>query len=443
MELTCCVQQYAWGKLGLESEVALLKNSSDSNLLINESAPYAELWMGTHPNGPSTLKESKINLEDWINSNPECLGEKTREKFGNKLPFLFKVLSVQKALSIQAHPNKELQQTCTEYSAGYKMELVSLTHLQSSPHFDRCVFQSDLNIFITQEHAEKLHKENPNLYKDPNHKPEIAIALTPFEALCGFRPVEEIKSFLKSIVELQNLVGQEIASQLINSEQHQTEAALKACFTELMKCPDERIAVQTNAYISRLSKMDQDLRTKNLASLFERLHSQFPGDVGCFVIYFLNYIELLPGEAVFLGPNVPHAYIFGDCIECMACSDNVVRAGLTPKFRDVETLCEMLIYSCGGSVKFTDVRQLDEHTSVFAPPIEDFAVAKIEMKKSSKYKLKPKESASICIVIQGRFIADSVVYKRGSILFLEANKSLDMEVTDEKGLLMFQAFSNA
>ncbi|XP_071441570.1 mannose-6-phosphate isomerase isoform X2 [Hetaerina americana] len=399
MELTCCVQQYAWGKLGLESEVALLKNSSDSNLLINESAPYAELWMGTHPNGPSTLKESKINLEDWINSNPECLGEKTREKFGNKLPFLFKVLSVQKALSIQAHPNKE--------------------------------------------HAEKLHKENPNLYKDPNHKPEIAIALTPFEALCGFRPVEEIKSFLKSIVELQNLVGQEIASQLINSEQHQTEAALKACFTELMKCPDERIAVQTNAYISRLSKMDQDLRTKNLASLFERLHSQFPGDVGCFVIYFLNYIELLPGEAVFLGPNVPHAYIFGDCIECMACSDNVVRAGLTPKFRDVETLCEMLIYSCGGSVKFTDVRQLDEHTSVFAPPIEDFAVAKIEMKKSSKYKLKPKESASICIVIQGRFIADSVVYKRGSILFLEANKSLDMEVTDEKGLLMFQAFSNA
>ncbi|XP_046383477.1 mannose-6-phosphate isomerase [Ischnura elegans] len=398
MELSCSVQQYAWGKVGLQSEVAVLKSSSDATIVVDENAPYAELWMGTHPNGPSILKSTKSSLEEWISSHPECLGKKTRERFGDQLPFLFKVLSVEKALSIQAHPNKA--------------------------------------------HAEILHKESPDVYKDPNHKPEIAIALTPFEALCGFRPMEEIKNFLKSIEELRQLIGEDVVLKLINGGESETEAALKACFTELMKCPDELVAVQSQAYLSQLSTMDGDQREKKLASLFERLHTQFPGDVGCFVIYFLNYVKLLPGEAVFLGPNIPHAYIYGDCIECMACSDNVVRAGLTPKFRDVKTLCEMLNYQCGGSVKFTDVQKLDQHTTLFSPPIEDFAVSKIELTKSCHYKLIPKETASICIVIKGQFVADTVTYKRGSVFFLEANKSLQMDVNDEGGLLMFQAFCN-
>ena len=64
----------------------------------------------------------------------------------------------------------------------------------------------------------------------------------------------------------------------------------------------------------------------------------------CLSIVFKNIL----GEAMFLGPNLPHAYLSGDCIECMACSDNVVRAGLTPKLIDVPTLCEMLIYQCPG-----------------------------------------------------------------------------------------------
>ena len=138
-ELKCVVQQYAWGKLGTKSLAAEFAASGrPDDFCINGTDPYAELWMGTHPNGPSMLKgQGAPSLADHIAKKPEMLGEKCRETFGDELPYLFKVLSVNKALSIQAHPNKK--------------------------------------------HAEKLHAERPDVYKDPNHKPEMAIALTEFE----------------------------------------------------------------------------------------------------------------------------------------------------------------------------------------------------------------------------------------------------------------------
>ena len=106
MELRCAIQQYAWGKFGRHSEVALLNSSGDPDFMIDETMPYAELWMGTHPNGPSILKGSSQKLSEWIIANPESLGTKVQQKFGIQLPFLFKVLSVNQALSIQAHPDK-------------------------------------------------------------------------------------------------------------------------------------------------------------------------------------------------------------------------------------------------------------------------------------------------------------------------------------------------
>lgn len=110
MELVYPVQQYAWGKTGSQSAVALLAKSGNSDFTLDESAPYAELWLGTHPNGPAKLLKSGQSLKDYLDQNPDALGESTRAKFGDELPFLFKVLSVNKALSIQAHPDKELAQ---------------------------------------------------------------------------------------------------------------------------------------------------------------------------------------------------------------------------------------------------------------------------------------------------------------------------------------------
>ena len=121
--------------------------------------------MGTHPSGPARLTSSTQMFRDWLSSRPSAVGQVPLGYPDDNLPFLFKVLSIGTALSIQAHPDKIL--------------------------------------------AKKLHEDFPNIYKDPNHKPEMAIALTPFEAMCGFRPIEEIKTNLIAYPELKSIIGDE------------------------------------------------------------------------------------------------------------------------------------------------------------------------------------------------------------------------------------------
>ncbi|XP_075361769.1 mannose-6-phosphate isomerase isoform X3 [Mycteria americana] len=350
--LSCAVQSYSWGKVGLESEVAKLLASGDPLVQIQPDQPYAELWMGAHPRGDAIIRDNRIpqkTLGQWIADNPACLGAKVKDTFHGCLPFLFKVLSVNTALSIQAHPNKEL--------------------------------------------AAKLHAQFPEHYPDANHKPEMAIALTPFEGLCGFRPVEEIVSFLQ-VAEGKDTSGSN-------------------------------------------------------GDLLLRLHSQYPGDIGCFAIYFLNLVRLEPGEAMFLGANEPHAYLQGDCVECMACSDNTVRAGLTPKFIDVLTLCEMLNYTpAPSSSKIFPAAQsqLDPSVYLYDPPVPDFAIMRIEIPPSIKlYLVSAVDSASILLVIQGTAVgtstaaASEMTLRRGSVLFISANESISLHLSSPDGMLLFRA----
>ncbi|KRT79048.1 hypothetical protein AMK59_8169, partial [Oryctes borbonicus] len=128
MELIPSIQTYDWGKCGDASKVAVLFKNIKPDFNIEPHKPYAELWMGTHVNGPSFVKHLEKSLYDIVTEQPSYLGNCVQDKFGNNLPYLLKVLSIQKALSIQVHPSKE--------------------------------------------HAEKLHAEQPKIYKDPNHKPE-------------------------------------------------------------------------------------------------------------------------------------------------------------------------------------------------------------------------------------------------------------------------------
>ncbi|XP_068081765.1 mannose-6-phosphate isomerase isoform X2 [Anabrus simplex] len=401
MELKCCVQQYAWGKIGRSSEVALLSGSGDPDFVVNERMPYAELWMGTHPNGPSVIKGTSQKLSDWIATHEESLGKQVLKQFGRQLPFLLKVLSVNKALSIQAHPNK-------------------------------C-------------HAEQLHKRSPEVYKDPNHKPELAIALTPFEALCGFRPLSEIKHNLQGIPELRDIIGKEAISELLNSDEAGIQAALRKVFHHLMTCPKETLQTQLQNLLRRVETLDESSRASLQVPLLQRLHSDFPGDVGCFGIYFFNLVTLNPGESIYLGPNEPHAYLSGDCIECMACSDNVVRAGLTPKYKDVETLCNMLTYQCApaDTKKFLP-RKEDDFTYIFSPPVPDFAVAKIMVPPGTgSYNLICRNSASIIIVIEGEAVSNIVKLKRGTIFYLPATEKCSVNNTAGlRPLQLYQAFAN-
>src|SRR3978361_2113215 len=125
--------------------------------------------MGTHPSNPSKDVESGDTLLDLIQQRPTLMTREVATKYENKLPFLFKVLSIGKALSIQAHPNKEL--------------------------------------------AEKLHAKDPKNYPDDNHKPEMTIAITPFDGLCGFRPLAEISHFFSTVQALKKLVGEKEAEE--------------------------------------------------------------------------------------------------------------------------------------------------------------------------------------------------------------------------------------
>ncbi|XP_004712096.2 mannose-6-phosphate isomerase isoform X2 [Echinops telfairi] len=411
--LSCVVQQYAWGKLGSNSEVALLLASSDPLARISEDKPYAELWMGTHPRGDAKILDNRISqktLGQWIAENQDCLGSKVKDTFKGQLPFLFKVLSVKTALSIQAHPDKE--------------------------------------------RAEKLHLQAPEHYPDTNHKPEMAIALTSFQGLCGFRPVEEIVTFLKKVPEFQFLVGDHAAIQLKQSlglGDQAVASALCTCFSHLMRSEKKVVVEQLNLLVKRISQ--QVAAGNNMADvcgeLLLELHQQYPGDIGCFAIYLLNLLTLKPGEAMFLEANVPHAYLKGDCVECMACSDNTVRAGLTPKFIDVPTLCEMLNYTPTSSKDrlFPPTRSPEDPClSIYAPPVPDFAVMRMEVPGSAtEYKVLALDSASILLMVQGTVTASTptvqapIPLQRGGVLFIGANESIVLKLTVPQDLLMFRA----
>ncbi|XP_037689337.1 mannose-6-phosphate isomerase isoform X2 [Choloepus didactylus] len=369
--------------------------------------------MGTHPRGDAKILDNTIpqkTLGQWIAENQDCLGSKVKDTFNGQLPFLFKVLSVETALSIQAHPNKEL--------------------------------------------AEKLHRQAPEHYPDANHKPEIAIALTSFQGLCGFRPIEEIVAFLKKVPEFQFLIGENAATQLkhsIGRDSHVVASALKTCFSHLMKTEKKVVVEQLNLLVKRISQeVAAGNKTESIyGELLLQLHQQYPGDIGCFAIYFLNLLTLKPGEAMFLEANVPHAYLKGDCVECMACSDNTVRAGLTPKFIDVPTLCEMLDYTATPSkdrLFLPKPSQEDPYLSIYDPPVPDFTVMKIEVPGSvPEYEVLALDSASILLMLQGSVTASTptaekaIPLQRGGVLFIGASENVSLKLTAPKDLLIFRA----
>ncbi|KAH7325731.1 mannose-6-phosphate isomerase [Stachybotrys elegans] len=388
IRLQCGVNSYEWGKKGNDSAAARFAAATPSpDLSIQSDKPYAELWMGTHPKNPSKELSTGHSLQQLFEENQQLLSQSISAKYGNNLPFLFKVLSIDKALSIQAHPNKKL--------------------------------------------AEKLHAGDPQNYPDDNHKPEMAIAITPFEGLCGFRPLSEIAHFLESVTPLRALVGEEGASQFIEMAKDAGEGVtdekkkvLQKAFSGLMNSSAEDVQREMPRLVE-LAKSEgsnfagggvSSTPGEVLAELVVRLEGEFGSDIGIFVLFFLNYVKLEPGEALFLVADDIHAYLSGDIMECMAASDNVVRAGLTPKFKDVPTLVDMLTYNYAPieEQKMTPAEypygklNLKGYTSgssvlLYDPPIEEFSVVRTVLRgEGSKATLDPLEGPSIVICTGGQ-----------------------------------------
>ncbi|KAA8892754.1 mannose-6-phosphate isomerase [Sphaerosporella brunnea] len=410
--LKCGTNSYDWGKLGSSSAAA--QYAAANGFQVDESKPYAELWMGTHPSNPSIDITSGRTLLELVQENQALLSAAVAERYGQQLPFLFKVLSIRKALSIQAHPDKKL--------------------------------------------AERLHKEDPKNYPDDNHKPEMTIAITPFDGFCGFRPLQEIASFLENTPELRELVGEEVAREFVaavGAQEKVQKAALKSLFAAIMTSPEGRFKPLTKQLAESAGNnpdgfAGKEFGGKTLAELIVRLDQQFPEDIGLFCSLVLNYITLQPGEAVFLRANDPHAYLSGDIIECMAASDNVVRAGFTPKFKDVKNLVEMLTYNFAPIEEqkmkpqpWSKAKGKGGSSVVYDPPIEEFAVAKTDLAKSESEEFEGVDGPSIVIVTEGKGWVTvgpkTETLSRGKVFFVGATANVQLRA-DEEGLVTFRAF---
>ncbi|KAJ3021032.1 Mannose-6-phosphate isomerase [Thoreauomyces humboldtii] len=411
IRLTCLSQCYDWGKVGTASKVAELA-AACSTFECDKETPYAELWMGTHPNGASKTIDTHVPLKDLLNE--QNLGKKIFAEYGGDLPFLFKVLSIRKALSIQAHPDKVL--------------------------------------------AADLHKNYPEVYKDPNHKPEMAVALTPFEAFINFRPLHEIADFLRDFPEFRALVGEETAAAFTTQAQGkcqddetENKDALRALFQKLMESKQVDIAAQLDILIARLH--DQGLQKKGgIYELVDRLNTQFPHDVGSFCAFLLNYVQLSPGESIFLAANEPHAYLSGDCVECMAASDNVIRSGLTPKFKDVSTLVKCLTYNHGPAdtqIMRGEPYKGSRNSTLYDPPIAEFSILRTTLDAAAEEKVAGVQGPSILIVTSGDGTLEFTAAdgkkvkkdaKRGYIFFIAAGADVSLAGSSKDTFTSYRAF---
>ena len=284
------IQGYDWGSHDALTTLFGIPNPAGK--------PQAELWMGAHPNGCSevTLADGVQKLSALIDSAPAAvLGDATQARFGS-LPFLFKVLCAEKALSIQVHPSK------AQAEAG----------------------------FAREEAAGIDAKAANRNYKDPNHKPELVFALTPYQAMNGFRAIPAILALFDAMA-LPALA--ELTAAL---RQSQDEAGLQHFFHQMLILDGAR-KEEALAGLLAYAAARQDDET---FALITSLAAQYPGDVGLFSPLLLNVVTLKPGQAMYLDACTPHAYVRGTGLEIMANSDNVLRAGLTPKYIDVAELLD-------------------------------------------------------------------------------------------------------
>lgn len=186
------------------------------------------------------------------------------------------------------------------------------------------------------------------------------------------------------------------------------------------------------ARLQREAAAGRELTPRELLAL--RLELQYPGDVGVLAAWFLNYLRLQPGQAVALPANEPHAYISGEIMECMATSDNVIRAGLTPKLRDTEVLCASLTYGQGSPDVLTGAKSsASPHLAVYRPPFREFEMWRYSPPAGTREELPPAAGPLLLLVQQGgmrvRTGAQSRQLRRGDVYFVGAGAQLELETT--------------
>lgn len=288
------VRHYAWGSPTVLPELLGVPPTGE---------PWAELWIGAHPSGPSVAVHDGLRqpLSELVHRRPEqLLGRTCVERFGPRLPFLLKVLAVAAPLSIQAHPGSE----------------------RARAGFDR-------------EEEAGLPVDHPlRSYRDPWAKPELVCALSPLEVLVGFRPVSEARALL---VELDCPALADTVAALEGT------GGVVAAVAQLLRSDPARraaLAAEVPAGCARLVATGSP-HAGDLVAVGD-LAAAHPGDLGVTVALLLRRLVLQPGDAVYVPDGAPHAYLHGTAVEMQASSDNTLRGGLTPKHVDVGELVEVL-----------------------------------------------------------------------------------------------------
>ena len=337
------VQEYEWGSKTMMS--AFVDNPDGKNL--------AELWIGVHPKAPSIVSENgkEVTLDQLIQADPDFMLGRNAAKFQNKLPFLMKLLAVENPLSVQAHPNKEQAQ------AGF-----------------------------ARENGLPLDSPERN-YRDANQKPETICALSDFTLLCGFRKPGEIYDLFKMTVhrnlkEEIELLKKRNIKDFFRALLDFDKVRRKVLLSEFTASASSRIGMQDEAF-----------------PLSMELIEKYPGDVTALMPLMLNLIKLKPGMALNIPTGCLHTYINGLGIEVMANSDNVVRAGLTPKHIDLQELMNIAVFEPNTAIPYKPERNSDG-LAVYETGASEFALAEIEVGQTPFVSAKER-GADILLCVDG------------------------------------------
>ncbi|MFF4321136.1 mannose-6-phosphate isomerase, class I [Streptomyces sp. NPDC001568] len=369
--LTNTIRPYAWGSTTAIPTLLGVEPTGE---------PQAEMWMGAHPGAPSRLERDAVGttLADVIAADPEGeLGAATVAKFGPRLPFLLKILAAGAPLSLQVHPD------LTQAKEGWADE---------------------------ERRGVPVDAGHRN-YKDANHKPELICALTPFDGLCGFRPPLEAAALLEGL----GVDSLKPYADLLRA--HPQEAALREVLTAVLtadRAEMTRTVTEAAAAAERLG---------GPYAPYAGLVHDYPGDPGVIAAMLLNHVRLQPGEAMFLGAGIPHAYIDGLGVELMANSDNVLRCGLTPKHVDVPELLKVVVFepSAPGIM-----RPEADGEEVYETPVDEFRLSRFLLAPGGAPQALPDATPQILLCTAGAPGVGELTLAPGESVFVPAGEKVEL-----------------
>lgn len=371
--LDCATQGYDWGST---DGIAHFQRKDGGG------RPLAEVWMGTHPLGPA-----KVVCDSGVRPLAEVAGE---------LPFMMKILSAARPLSIQVHPQ------AAQAEAGYAEEEAAGVPLDA-PH---------------------------RVYKDPRPKPEMVYALSTFDSLVGFRPTAEI---LRVLSPLSSPVMQPLTTYL---RRNPGFAGIVRLVQRLLGNPPS--ATEVGAVVAECRRaLEQGIDVKRAYATAVEIAEHFPGDVGVLISLMLNRLTLQPGEAAYLEAGIIHAHLSGMCLEVMVSSDNVLRAGLTTKHVQPDELVRCLTEGMSRVARVTP-RLFGLSTDVFSPGPGDFALSLTQVSPAdSEGVLLPAHGDRLLVCTGGEVIVanlagETLRLRRGDVAYAgDADGSLHVVGTGE------------